>query len=663
MMKSNRIIIIHPEGNINDNPNLTGIVELLVREGWPVTVYSPKRPQFAQLKPCEGADLVLVDRPEKEGRFLLPSISPMSPVEYVPQSMPEASLVIGVDRGIIEAALIARALEVPFGLISYEITFEDETSRSFKSPEISACRDIAFAIVQDGTRGSALARENGIPSERLFYVPVAGSGVHRSIGPRPKLFHERIGLPAEARIALYMGTVAKWSLCDALLGSVSDWPDHWHLVIHNRRGIDKETDAIIRAAPRQARSRIHVSSDPFERVSQMHAFIHSADLGVAFYHPTYQHYNLGKNLKYIGMSSGKIACCLQHGLPVAVNSTGEMSDWVRKRRIGQVVEDPSAFVPDDSVLDAGDRCIDFFLEHLDLRKTISPWLACIGRLLQRASAGRSSRGPEGAGSVSLPDHISLTGATNNLKDILHRRATGLNGRPSHPGLSIPGPLQNKKYDGFSVSELKEIAAIEWFHRIDLGHGVTTPGRDDSPKKLQQIGLPADLIGKSVLDIGAWDGFFSFAAERRGATRVVAADIATAPGFTLAKQLLKSKAAALEIDIMDLDAERTGTFDLVLCLGVLYHLKHPLMALERICSVAGRQLILETYVDMLDCPHPAMAFYPGGELNGDPSNWCGPNPAMVIAMLKTVGFKSAEMFSNTFAGRGYAENRAVFHAWK
>jgi tRNA (mo5U34)-methyltransferase len=176
-------------------------------------------------------------------------------------------------------------------------------------------------------------------------------------------------------------------------------------------------------------------------------------------------------------------------------------------------------------------------------------------------------------------------------------------------------------------------------------------------------MPDDLAGKRVLDIGAWDGYFAFAAEKRGAAQVVAADMVTAPGFRLAKRLLHSQVAAIEVDIMDLDPEKIGAFDLVLCLGVLHHLKHPLMALERVCRVTAERLILETYVDMLDCPRPAMAFYPGAELNGDPSNWCGPNPAMVIAMLRTAGFRRAEMYANTLSGNGYAENRAVFHAWK
>src|SRR5579862_9267701 len=66
-------------------------------------------------------------------------------------------------------------------------------------------------------------------------------------------------------------------------------------------------------------------------------------------------------------------------------------------------------------------------------------------------------------------------------------------------------------------------ALRWYHTIDLGGGVVTEGVDNSPERLARMQLPVDLSGRSVLDIGAWDGFFSFEAERRRASRVVASD--------------------------------------------------------------------------------------------------------------------------------------------
>jgi tRNA (mo5U34)-methyltransferase len=197
-----------------------------------------------------------------------------------------------------------------------------------------------------------------------------------------------------------------------------------------------------------------------------------------------------------------------------------------------------------------------------------------------------------------------------------------------------------------------VASVRWFHRIDLGNGLITPGVDDSARKLSEIGMPADLTGKTVLDIGAYDGFFSFEAERRGAARVLAVDNWGEPecspneAFELARRALGSRVQDRKADILSLDPREIGTFDLVLFMGVLYHLHHPLLGLERVAALAKDMLILETHVDLLDLTRPAMVFYPGSELAGDPTNWWGPNAAAVIALLKTVGFGRVRIVHST-----------------
>jgi tRNA (mo5U34)-methyltransferase len=234
------------------------------------------------------------------------------------------------------------------------------------------------------------------------------------------------------------------------------------------------------------------------------------------------------------------------------------------------------------------------------------------------------------------------------------------------------------------------AAIRWYHTIDLGGGVVTRGIDDTPHRLARVHLPDSLAGLSVLDIGAWDGFFSFECERRGAARVVAADYyswhgggwGTKAGFNLARQALGSRVEDVDIDVMDLSSERVGVFDVVLFLGVLYHLRHPFLALERIAPLARQQLIVETVVDMVGVGRPAMAFYPSRELNDDPTNWWGPNIPAMRGMLETVGFDRVEIVTRTRGpvyraaraayhqlrgknryGPAFRQDRAVFHAFK
>ncbi len=220
----------------------------------------------------------------------------------------------------------------------------------------------------------------------------------------------------------------------------------------------------------------------------------------------------------------------------------------------------------------------------------------------------------------------------------------------------------------------ELKKINWFHRIDLGHGVTTPGIDDTAAKLAQVRFPADLAGKTVLDIGAWDGFFSFEAERRGARRVVALDggvwrvdsIGKA-GFEFARKVLGSKVEDVEMEVSQISPEKLGYFDLVLFLGVLYHLPDPCSAFLKVASVAAHDIIVETHVDLIEHDVPAIAFYPYDECAQDASNWCGPNRAAVEGMLKLAGFKTIRSFPMTPVGypvvgrKPKQYGRMVFHA--
>jgi tRNA (mo5U34)-methyltransferase len=224
-----------------------------------------------------------------------------------------------------------------------------------------------------------------------------------------------------------------------------------------------------------------------------------------------------------------------------------------------------------------------------------------------------------------------------------------------------------------TDRLNAVEPIRWYHTIDLGGGIVTKGVDNSRYRLDRLSLPPSLSGRSVLDVGAWDGFFSFEAERRGASRVVASDYYSwrgvgwgtengKAGFEFARTALKSKVEDLDIDVMDLSPDRVGTFDLVLFLGVLYHLRDPLLALERVASVCRDQLILETVVDMVGIKRPAAAFYPNRELSDDPTNWWGPNVPAVLGMLHAVGFQRTHVVTR-LPSLPYRAARAVVHRWK
>lgn len=230
---------------------------------------------------------------------------------------------------------------------------------------------------------------------------------------------------------------------------------------------------------------------------------------------------------------------------------------------------------------------------------------------------------------------------------------------------------------------------EWYHSIDLSPTVTTPGRVPKEvlnRELSLLRLP-DLRGKSVLDIGAYDGYFSFAAERLGASQVVAldhyvwsADMAgymrdwresqqagksipaphesrhwhpeSLPGrkpFDLARALLSSKVEPVVGDFMTMDLAELGKFDVVLFLGVLYHMENPLLTIKKVHSVVAPDGLAVIETEAMEVAglgsRPMCEFFPGQELNNDASNWWAPNAAAVEGLCRAAGFRDAKVFRN------------------
>lgn len=203
-----------------------------------------------------------------------------------------------------------------------------------------------------------------------------------------------------------------------------------------------------------------------------------------------------------------------------------------------------------------------------------------------------------------------------------------------------------RHDAADVEALRrEVESIRWWHTIDLGNGVVTPGEGGSPALLERMHMPADLTGKSVLDIGTFDGFFAFEAERRGAERVVAVDHRVPPGFRIAHRALGSGVEFREADVMTLSREELGVFDVVFFLGVIYHLPDPMGALERVREVTGELMICETEGALSWLEEPAVQFV-GSEaaLRDSALNWWYPNMPALVAMTQAAGFRDVRPMS-------------------
>jgi len=201
---------------------------------------------------------------------------------------------------------------------------------------------------------------------------------------------------------------------------------------------------------------------------------------------------------------------------------------------------------------------------------------------------------------------------------------------------------------------RKLNGLKWFHRFEIEPGVFTPGNADIERLVSRLSLPADLSGKSVLDIGSYDGGLSFTCERRGASRVVAYDTGT-PRETaqcLAEHL-KSRVEFRYGTVYTLDPKEIGTFDVVIFSGVLYHLRYPALGIDRIRTIARGEVYVETFVLPDNAPTPHAVFFETTELNSDPTNWTGPNVAQVQAWFRSAGF------AIQFIGRW--EDRATFVA--
>ena len=185
----------------------------------------------------------------------------------------------------------------------------------------------------------------------------------------------------------------------------------------------------------------------------------------------------------------------------------------------------------------------------------------------------------------------------------------------------------------------------WYDNFFFDNDASTKGRSPSSKKLQALGLPLQLQDVKIIDVGAYEGFYSFHMEQRGAD-VTANDhfVWNWPGdnsrtnFDLIYEVTGSKIAILDAEITSLPVKKN---QITLFLGVLYHLEDQIDALKKIRESATELVVLETLVDALDANGPTIKYYPGSTLNNDQSNQFGPNLDALVGLIDAAGYRSFE----------------------
>ena len=215
---------------------------------------------------------------------------------------------------------------------------------------------------------------------------------------------------------------------------------------------------------------------------------------------------------------------------------------------------------------------------------------------------------------------------------------------------------------------KKVAALPfWYHRIELPHGIVTPGW--APIDPAAYKIPENLEGKRVLDIGAWDGYWTFEALKRGAGEVVAIDDFSDYLGTLDKRARKAwetfdlcrdafgysedVCKRIEMSIYDIAESSLGMFDIVFFFGTIYHLRHPLLALDKISAICKGGLYVESailddfspYQGGLGHGYPGqqmvMEFYPGKQYGNNETNWWVPTLVCLMSMVIASGFKEVD----------------------
>ena len=209
---------------------------------------------------------------------------------------------------------------------------------------------------------------------------------------------------------------------------------------------------------------------------------------------------------------------------------------------------------------------------------------------------------------------------------------------------------------------RALALGPWFHNMELRGVPTAPEHflGDYPRVKWarfQHALPADLRGKTVLDIGCNAGFYALEMKRRGADRVLGLDFD--PDY-LAQARFAAEVEGLDVEFQEMSVYDVGRlrqrFDVVFFIGVLYHLRHPLLALDLIWEHVAADLLvfqsLQRGSDEIAPVSPDYAFWDGAHFDapgypklhfiehsysGDNTNWWAPNRAASAAMLRSAGF--------------------------
>lgn len=381
-----RIGIVGPYGWLGTVPSLSGLIQALTDSGQGVDIYACQHEAFPP-PTFPGRDVRFFVLPEKQHqgqsgwrwRFLT-QWTPYLIRQYCREGY---KYLIGVDPwGLVLASLPAQLCRIPVIYLSLELYFWREMRSAYlkilKALERQCNRKAAFTIIQDKDRAELIMAENGVPANRIEFLPNAPAGEAKP--DRSDRLRKALGIPGERPIVLYLGSISPWAQCLELAQHAREWDVGAALVFHTRSRLTGEYGTAFRQQIDS--SHTFLSAEPVEG-GLVRSLVASADVGIALYTTSEQN----KNVVTMGLGSGKIAHYLQCGLPVVATALPTVRRYVEGYRCGicvdhvtQVGNAIKAIL--DNYAEYSKNALTCFRQEFDLDKHLGPILRRADKLIR-----------------------------------------------------------------------------------------------------------------------------------------------------------------------------------------------------------------------------------------------------------------------------------------
>lgn len=350
----NTIAIFTGTADVFTNPTLVSFFELLQNENIDILLFSydqliPPPAYFKNITYFFLPPIISKSKGLKDGitsfKINIKTIAVLK--KY------QVTKLFGVDYyGFIVASRFKRFLpHSSLGYFSFELLFADEITEkkylAFKKKEIRQVKKMDYLIIQDDTRLGLFLKENNLQKAnhfKTFKIPVAPKRIDMSKVEGINL-HEKLNIPKEKKILVYSGSVGDWAGADQLLELLeNNWNDKFWLIIHSRLPLTPENEYSIRINKLIEKGYpVTLHANPFDNYLEYAAFLKNADAAIVLYKSKEGSMYFGKNIKEIGLASGKFSMYLMLGIPVLTSSQTTYKELLKNYNFGGVIEENQAF--------------------------------------------------------------------------------------------------------------------------------------------------------------------------------------------------------------------------------------------------------------------------------------------------------------------------------